>query len=83
MVIRVTSYNFSWKPVKGGLYTKEKQVCPRCNNKVDYVLSWDGEGIGIAGFNLFNTKKVYAFKCPICPHFEQVSNEVAKAIIKG
>lgn len=82
MSISTTHYNFKWKQVKGN-YLKAKQVCPRCNNEVQYSLVWDGEGIGIAGFNLVNTKRAYAYKCPICPNFEVVSNEVAKAILKG
>jgi hypothetical protein len=82
MAIYTTQYNFNWKPVKGN-YTKPKQLCPRCNNEVQYSLVWDGEGIGFGGFNLINTRKAYAFKCPICPNYDAVTNEVAKAILKG
>lgn len=82
MTWNTTRYNFEWKPVKGD-FKKAKHVCPRCNNDVSYFLAWDAEGIGIGGFNLINTKKVYAYKCPICPNFEPVLNEVAKAILKG
>ena len=58
-------------------------MCPRCNNKVEYQLVWDGEGIGFGDFDLITTKRAYAFKCPICPNFDAISNEVAKAIMRS
>ncbi len=82
MTMNTTRHGFEWKPVKGN-YKKEKQVCARCKNEVNYFLAWDAEGIGIGGFNLINTRKAYAYKCPVCPNFEPVLNEIAKAILKG
>lgn len=82
MAIYITRQNFEWKEEKNGIEKSELQDCPRCKNKVRYRLAWDSEGIGIAGFNVINTKKVYAYKCPICPHFEPLDREVAKAIIE-
>ena len=81
MIIKGTRFYAEWKPVKGG-FKKEQQKCPRCNNIVHYFLACDG------GFDLFSIlespySKRYAYKCPICPNFEPVDDQVAKAIIKG
>lgn len=82
MAIYTTSYKFNWKPVKGNV-PKKHMTCPRCNNEVDYFLAWDGEGMGIGGATFLTFKKAYVYKCPICPNYEELSQEVAKAIIKG
>ena len=72
----------NWKPVKGN-YTQAKKICPRCNNNVSYELAWDGDGYGMPGIWTFKYNKIYVFKCPICPNFEPLSKESAKAILKG
>jgi len=82
MSIRTTRFNFEWKKVRGS-YKKEKQKCSRCNNIVQYELSYDGNEFGFPGLLSYKFSKVYAYKCPICPNFEAVENEVAKAIMKG
>jgi hypothetical protein len=70
----------NWKKDKDGIKKKEKQVCSRCNNNVQYELVWDAEGVGFAGIQLINFKKYYAFKCPICPNIEPLTNEIVYAI---
>ena len=75
-------YEFKWKPVKGN-FTQEKKKCPRCHNEVKYFLAWDGEGLGFGAWTLIHTKKAYAYKCPICPNYEPLMNEVVKAIMKA
>ncbi len=82
MTTNLYRYSSNWKEVKGG-FKKEKQICPRCNNSVQYVLVSDGDGIGFPGIWTYKYSKFYAYKCPICPNHEDVPNEVAKAIIKG
>jgi hypothetical protein len=82
MTIRMQRYDFEWKEVKG-VRKKTMQVCPRCQNNVEYFLASDGDGIGFPGIWTYKYSKVYAYKCPICPNFEEVQKEVAKAIIKG
>jgi len=82
MGIYSTRYNFDWKPVKGNL-RQEEITCPRCNNKVQYQLCCDGDGIGFPGLLTYKYNKQYAYKCPICPNFEVVSKEVAKAILRS
>lgn len=78
----VSRYQYDWKPVKGG-FTKPPCICPRCQNSVVSVLCSDGDGVGFPGLWTYKYNKVYAFKCPICPNFEEISAELAKAIIKG
>lgn len=75
-------YCYKWKRVRGG-YLRESQMCPRCNNVVRFELVWDSDGVGIGSFFLIYFKKIYAYKCPICPNFELVSNELVKAIKRG
>lgn len=82
MTINLNRFHFKWKPVKGDFKMAEK-YCPRCNNRVQYFLAYDGDGIGFPGIWTYTYSKHYAYKCPICPNFEEISNEVAKAIIKG
>jgi hypothetical protein len=82
MGIYSTRYNFEWKKVKGN-FEKEEQICPRCKNNVKYSLCFDGDEIGLLGVLTYKYSKKYVYKCPICPNFEEVSNELAKAIIKG
>lgn len=71
-----------WKRVRGD-HQKEEQVCARCNNKVRYFLAFDGNEVGLLGILTYKYAVHYAYKCPICPNFEEVSKEVAKAIMKG
>ena len=82
MGMYVNSYSANWRKVKGN-FKSSKQLCPRCNNQVEYDLCSDSEGVGFGGIVMFATKTYYVYKCPICPNIEPVSNEVAKAIIKG
>ena len=76
----VTRHTFNWKAVKGDI-PKKSMVCPRCNNQVDYFLAWDGEGVGIGNL-ILATNKAYVYKCPICPNYEEISQQFAKALIK-
>lgn len=82
MGIYSNRYNLEWKKVKGN-FTKETQVCPRCKNTVRYELVSDGDEIGLLGILTYKYAKFYAYKCPICPNYEPLSKEVAKAIMKG
>ena len=76
--------NFNkWNLVDGN-FKQESKKCPRCNNEVQYLLHWDNDSsVGISIFEIIKFHRYYAFKCPICPNFEAVEKEVAKAIIKG
>jgi ribosomal protein S27AE len=80
MAVYITKYSFEWKKVKGNIPTK-KLLCPRCNNSVEYFLAWDGDTIGWGKLSL-PTSKAYVYKCPICPQYEVISQELAKALIK-
>jgi hypothetical protein len=82
MAMFVSSYKANWKKVKGD-YKKEKQICERCSNEVQYELCKENEGLGFGGLVMVATKNFYVYKCPICPNIEPLSNEVAKAIMKG
>jgi hypothetical protein len=82
MAIDSTRFHFNWKKVKGN-FTKPESFCPRCTNKVSYFLVWDGSEAGLLGILTYKYAKFYAYKCPICPNFEEVSVEVAKAIMRG
>lgn len=82
MTIYMHSYKLNWTKVCGD-YKKEMQTCPRCGNDVAYELCYESDGVGIANVILFAIKKYYAYKCPICPNFELVPSELAKAILKG
>jgi hypothetical protein len=73
---------YEWKKEKGE-HRKPLATCVRCNNQVQYVLCSDGDGIGFPGIWTFKYNKTYAFVCPICPHHEIISKELARAIIKG
>jgi len=81
-MINIYRSRHDWKPVNGGSRTKAV-LCPRCKNEVEYYLAWDGTGWGVPGIFTIAITKVYAFKCPICPCYEELSAEVAKAIVKG
>lgn len=80
MAVYIYSHAPNWKQDKDKIKKEVKQICPRCNNSVNYELVWDSESIGIAGLQLLNLKKYYAFKCPICPNFEPLTSEVVKAL---
>jgi hypothetical protein len=77
----VYNYTYHWKPVKKVIKTK-RMLCLRCHNSAEFFLAWDSNGIGIPGLFTLPTSKVYAYKCPICPCYEEVSAEVAKGIMK-
>lgn len=83
-MIRYEASDLTWKAVKGN-YSKKSLVCPRCHNQVDYYFAYAATGF----FGLFGpalsvaTSKTYAYKCPVCPNVEEVSDEVAKAIKRG
>ena len=81
-MITIHNANYNWKPVKGCCQKKAVR-CERCNNNTERFLAWDGNGYGIPGILTFSPVKIYAWKCPICPAYEDVEREVAKAIIKG
>lgn len=78
----IYNYTYNWKPVKGN-FPKKQILCPQCNNTTEYFLAWDGNEFGFPGLFTVTTSKVYAYKCPICPAYEELSAEIAKAIIKG
>jgi hypothetical protein len=82
MAIYTNSYNPNWKKVSGN-YKKELEKCTRCGNNVQYEMCFESEGVGFGNAVLFATKKYYAYKCPICPNFEPIPSELAKAIMKG
>ena len=82
MSFRRVVYNHQWKNVNGG-YEKDYGVCPRCNNHKPYKLADDASTFILAGIPVFKYDKTYSFKCTVCPNFEYISNELAKAIIKG
>jgi hypothetical protein len=82
MTYNIYRYEYDWKNVKGNLKSPLK-LCPRCGNNVCYQLVFDGDGYGFPGLWTFKYNKIYAFKCPICPNYELVEKELAKAIIKG
>lgn len=80
-LIRYEMSDLTWKAVKGNHPTKSL-VCPRCHNRVDYYFAYAATSfVGLFGLALsFATSKTYAYKCPVCPNVEEVSDEVAKAI---
>lgn len=78
----IISYTHNWKDVKGN-HSKEYGQCPRCHNNDNYKLVYDASEYGFVGVLSFKYNKQYAFKCPICPNFDYISNELAKSIIKG
>ena len=82
MAIYTNSYKPNWKKVSGN-FKKDSETCPRCNNTVNFELCYESEGLGFGSAVLFATKKYYVYKCPICPHFEPLPTELAKAIMKG
>lgn len=75
----VVIYNYApqWKKAKGNRLGAE-ETCPRCRNRVHYFLAYVCDSILFVEHN-----KHYAFKCPICPNFEQISKELANAIMRG
>ena len=80
MSVYVDRHNWDWKPVPGNV-KKKPQACPRSNNQVQYFLAYDGDGWGFPGIWTFKLKQHYAFKCPICPNFEPLAKEEAKALL--
>lgn len=70
-----------WRQVSHG-YPRKKQVCPRCGNEVEYVLVMDYSEFGLFWPLAIKYNKHYAYKCPICPNYDLIPNELAKAIIK-
>ena len=79
MTMRVYRHYEDWTPVKGD-FRQPAKTCPRCGNHVQYALCYEGEQ-----WLLWGRKKaqVFAYKCPICPNYEIVEMEVAKAIIES
>lgn len=73
---------YEWKKEKGN-HLKPMEICKRCSNQVQYALCSDGDGIGFPGLWTFKYNKRYAFVCPVCPNFEEVPRELARALIKG
>ncbi len=82
MAIYIKDNKFNWRPVKGHNLTKHT-TCSRCNNEVDFFLAWDGNSLGIGGISLFTLNKIYVYKCPICPNYEEISQQYAKALMQG
>ena len=80
MSVYVDQYNWKWKPAPGNV-KKKPQTCPRCKNQVQYFLAYDGDGWGFPGIWTFKLKQHYAYKCPICPNFEPLAKEEAKALL--
>lgn len=82
MSIYKTRNHLDWKSVKGD-FQREPSICARCGNEVSYRLVYDADEIGYLGLLTLKHNKRYAFKCPICPQYEEVAEVVAKNIIKG
>lgn len=82
MSVYANRNEWNWTPVPGP-FKQKVQCCPRCNNQVQYVLAYDGEGWGFPGMWTYKLKQHYAYKCPICPNFEPVSKDEAKSIIRA
>jgi predicted nucleic acid-binding Zn ribbon protein len=80
MTLNIQRNFYKWVKVKG-ISVKPLSTCPRCQNNVKYELVSDGVGVGLPGFWTFKYNKVYAYKCPVCPNFEEITKELAKAII--
>jgi len=62
-----------WSPIKNNKVPAKIVTCPRCNNTNEFVFKSGSHGSG---------HKFYGFKCPICPHYEDVDDNVAKALMK-
>jgi len=83
-------FGLRWKLVKGN-FKRPMKICPRCNNKVEYLLHWDNADtlFALGTFEVIKLNKFYAFKCPICPNFDLLNKDSklnvkeAKNIIKG
>ena len=82
MTINRYRYYNKWRFVKGN-HIKDFGTCARCNNHKPYQLVYDANEAGLIGILTFKYNRIYAFKCPICPNFELIEDELAKAIIKG
>ncbi len=78
MTVHIFRNNHIWKKVAGN-YEKKDCVCPRCKNKVNYILCFDFDSL----WSVFKYNHIYAYKCPICPNYDEISEQLAKAIIKG
>lgn len=77
MSIHTFRHFHKWKVVKGN-FLKDLCICTRCNNNVNYILCFDSDTL----WHVLKYNKVYAYKCPVCPNFEEISAELAKAIIE-
>ena len=66
--------------VKGDI-TETEKICTRCDNKVAYELVYIADGVGFPGIWTLKYNKHYFYKCPICPNYDPVDKEVAKALI--
>jgi hypothetical protein len=57
------------------------KTCPRCHNNVDFVLVYAKSGIGFGKTLLITTKTKYELHCPICLHYEDISESLRKSLI--
>jgi predicted nucleic-acid-binding Zn-ribbon protein len=56
--------------------------CPRCGNTGEFNMSVGSTSYFHLGFTKVRNDKQYAYKCPICPYYEEVLEEVVKALAK-
>ncbi len=70
-----------WTPVSPKKVRKLSK-CIRCANNVQYVLAYDGDAWGFPGIWTKKLKEKYAWVCPICPNFIEITKAEAKAILE-
>ena len=76
MPVVVYSYVQKWNKAKGN-HLRAEETCPRCKNRVQYFLAYACDSTFFVEHN-----KQYAFKCPICPNFNEISKELANSIMR-
>jgi transcription elongation factor Elf1 len=77
MSVHTFRTNHIWKKVAGN-HEKKNYICPRCKNKVNYILCVDSDSL----WSVIKYNRIYAYTCPICPNYDEISEQHAKAIIK-
>lgn len=71
-----------WTPVEPKR-VRRIEKCNRCGNTVQYFLAYDGDAWGFPGLWTKKLKQKYAWVCPVCPNFSELSKSEAKIIIEG
>jgi hypothetical protein len=63
-----------------------EKICDNCNNVSDHVLADQPYGVMVgipfAKRPWLSSHRQYVLVCPICMHFEQVSKDVADALVR-